>query len=192
MRPATEVVPELVEAYKCGKLRVRGPQRSPTKVPVYIRLSPEVVEYFKAQGARMADAPGRRPEGIYRVAEMTMRELDAYPFEITPCPRTKAGVFDLLPDFNVCISDGETIEETAANGGDAVRAVIGTLEELGRPCRGPPAAMAIAAGSPGACRKVCMRSWLRARREGVSMNALAATMLAEALGRRGSARDDNG
>jgi uncharacterized protein (DUF4415 family) len=50
MRPATEVVPELVEAHKSGKLSVRGSQRSPTKVPVYIRLSPEVVEYFKAQG----------------------------------------------------------------------------------------------------------------------------------------------
>jgi uncharacterized protein (DUF4415 family) len=30
--------------------RVRGPQNVPLKVPVSIRLSPDVVEYFKSQG----------------------------------------------------------------------------------------------------------------------------------------------
>lgn len=28
----------------------RGPQKAPTKIPVSIRLSPEVVKHFKAQG----------------------------------------------------------------------------------------------------------------------------------------------
>ena len=28
----------------------RGPQKSPTKIPVSIRLSPEVVKHFKAKG----------------------------------------------------------------------------------------------------------------------------------------------
>jgi uncharacterized protein (DUF4415 family) len=28
----------------------RGPQKAPTKIPVSIRLSPEVVEHFKAKG----------------------------------------------------------------------------------------------------------------------------------------------
>ena len=28
----------------------RGPQRAPTKIPVSIRLSPEVISYFKAKG----------------------------------------------------------------------------------------------------------------------------------------------
>jgi uncharacterized protein (DUF4415 family) len=31
-------------------LRKRGPQKTPTKIAVSIRLSPEVVEYFKAKG----------------------------------------------------------------------------------------------------------------------------------------------
>jgi uncharacterized protein (DUF4415 family) len=31
-------------------VRKRGPQRSPTKIPVSIRLSPEVVKHFKAKG----------------------------------------------------------------------------------------------------------------------------------------------
>jgi uncharacterized protein (DUF4415 family) len=31
-------------------VRKRGPQRAPTKIPVSIRLSPEVVKHFKARG----------------------------------------------------------------------------------------------------------------------------------------------
>ena len=31
-------------------VRKRGPQRAPTKIPVSIRLSPEVVKHFKAKG----------------------------------------------------------------------------------------------------------------------------------------------
>lgn len=45
-RPAAEVLPELVEAYR----KSRGPQKTPTKVPISMRLSPEVVDYFKSQG----------------------------------------------------------------------------------------------------------------------------------------------
>ncbi len=45
-RPATEVLPQLVDAYR----KSRGPQKSPTKVPISMRLSPEVVDYFKSQG----------------------------------------------------------------------------------------------------------------------------------------------
>jgi uncharacterized protein (DUF4415 family) len=30
--------------------KYRGKQKKPTKIPVYIRLPPEVVDYFKAEG----------------------------------------------------------------------------------------------------------------------------------------------
>jgi len=46
MRPAKEVIPEIVEAVR----ERHGPHKTPSKVPVSIRLSPEVVEYFKSQG----------------------------------------------------------------------------------------------------------------------------------------------
>jgi uncharacterized protein (DUF4415 family) len=46
-RPAREVLPHIVAAYP----RRRGKQIEPTKVPVSIRLNPEVVEYFKTQGS---------------------------------------------------------------------------------------------------------------------------------------------
>ncbi len=46
MRPAREVLPESLRA----KVGVRGPQKSPTKERVTIRLSPEVVKRFRATG----------------------------------------------------------------------------------------------------------------------------------------------
>lgn len=45
-RPFAEVFPDLAEKAR----RARGPQRTPTKVPVSIRLSRDVVEHFKAGG----------------------------------------------------------------------------------------------------------------------------------------------
>ena len=47
MRPAAEVVPQVVEAWR----RARGrPPKETTKQQVTLRLSPEVLEYFRKQG----------------------------------------------------------------------------------------------------------------------------------------------
>jgi uncharacterized protein (DUF4415 family) len=43
MKPVKQVHPDI-------PARVRGPQKAPLKVPVSIRLSAEVVEFFKSQG----------------------------------------------------------------------------------------------------------------------------------------------
>ena len=48
MRPALEVVPQIVEAYR--KRRLRGPQKATTKVQMTVRLSREVVDFFKTSG----------------------------------------------------------------------------------------------------------------------------------------------
>ena len=56
MRPASEVVAEIVEAHARGELasnlprRFRGPQRKPTKVQTTIRLDADVVAHFKESG----------------------------------------------------------------------------------------------------------------------------------------------
>jgi len=53
MRPASEVHPNIVKDYKEGRIRMpgqRGPQKIPRKMPISIRLSPEVVEHFRASG----------------------------------------------------------------------------------------------------------------------------------------------
>jgi uncharacterized protein (DUF4415 family) len=48
MRPASEVLPpEVLNAFK----RTRGPQRSPTKRQVTLRLDEDVLAHFKAGGA---------------------------------------------------------------------------------------------------------------------------------------------
>jgi len=46
MRPAEELFPELVATWRAR----RGKQKRPTKVPVSIRLDPDVVEYFRSTG----------------------------------------------------------------------------------------------------------------------------------------------
>lgn len=43
MRPVNEEHPNFPK-------RVRGPQKEPLKIPVSIRLSPDVVSFFKSQG----------------------------------------------------------------------------------------------------------------------------------------------
>jgi uncharacterized protein (DUF4415 family) len=47
LQPAERVFPAIVAAYRRG----RGPQKKARKVPVSIRLSPEVVDYFRAKGS---------------------------------------------------------------------------------------------------------------------------------------------
>ena len=47
-RPAHEVLPQALQ--KTLGMRVRGPQKTPLKVSTTIRLSPEVVEAFRAGG----------------------------------------------------------------------------------------------------------------------------------------------
>jgi len=55
-RPASELPQDILEAFP----RTRGPQKAARKVPISIRLSPEVVERFKAGG------PGCRPASMKR------------------------------------------------------------------------------------------------------------------------------
>ncbi len=63
MKPFAEVFPELAAKMRAG----RGPQKKPTKVSTTIRLSPDVLERFKADGpgwqSRIDDAL-RRAAGL--------------------------------------------------------------------------------------------------------------------------------
>ncbi|RPI01884.1 MAG: hypothetical protein EHM72_05465 [Calditrichaeota bacterium] len=43
MQPVKESHPQIPK-------RVRGPQKDPLKIPVSLRLNPDVVDYFKVQG----------------------------------------------------------------------------------------------------------------------------------------------
>ena len=48
-KPLSEANPALYAKIKKG-VGERGPQKSPTKIPISIRISPEVAEYFRAKG----------------------------------------------------------------------------------------------------------------------------------------------
>ncbi len=115
-----------------------------------------------------------------------MRELNQYPFEIRPLSKEDGGGFLIsFPDFSECISDGETPEEALRNGLDALRETIAALESMNLPVPEP--------GSGGSHsgkfvqrvpKSLHARLAARARQEGVSMNTLVNTFLAESLGKR--------
>jgi len=48
-QPLSESHPSLFAKIKKG-VGERGPQKAPTKVPISIRVSPEVAEYFRSEG----------------------------------------------------------------------------------------------------------------------------------------------
>ena len=115
-----------------------------------------------------------------------MRNLNQYPFEIRPLSEEDGGGFLIsFTDFTECISDGETVEEAIQNGLDALQETISALESLNLPVPEP--------GSGGSYsgkfiqrvpKNIHARLALRAKQEGVSMNALVTSILAESLGKR--------
>lgn len=115
-----------------------------------------------------------------------MRDLTQYPFEIRTLSEDDGGGFLIsFPDFSECISDGETPEEAIRNGLDALAETIAALESLNLPVPEP--------GSGGSYsgrfvqrvpRSLHARLAARAKQEGVSMNALVTTLLADGLARQ--------
>ena len=115
-----------------------------------------------------------------------MRDLKQYPFEIQLLSEEDGGGYLIsFPDFSECISDGDTIEEAMHNGLDALEETIAALESLNLPVPEP--------GSGGSYsgkfiqrvpKSLHARLAARARQEGVSMNTLVNTFLAESLGKK--------
>ena len=113
-----------------------------------------------------------------------MSKLVDYPFEVRPLVQEEGGGFLVsFTDFAECISDGETIEEALANGRDALKATIAALKskKLAVPA---PNSGGIASGKFVARVPKTVHAQLatRARAEGVSLNALVLTFIAQALG----------
>jgi antitoxin HicB len=111
-----------------------------------------------------------------------------YRFTIRPLSGEEGGGYLIeFPDLPGCMSDGETIAETIANGEDAKRCWIGAMKQAGRPV--PPPSVDPAEGYSGkwqlrAPKSLHRRLAERAKCEGVSLNTLAITLLAEGLGQR--------
>lgn len=115
-----------------------------------------------------------------------MSKPSDYPFEIRPLTAAEGGGFLVsYPDFSECISDGETVEEALAHGRDALEETIAALEAKGFPVPAPNSG-GIASGKFVARVPKTIHAQLatRAKAEGVSLNTLVLTFIAEGLGRR--------
>ena len=113
-----------------------------------------------------------------------------YPFEVRPLSVEEGGGFLIsYPDFSDCISDGETVEEALANGKDALKATINALKAKDLPVPSPNSG-GVASGKFVARvpKTVHARLATRAKAEGVSLNTLVLTFIAEGLGMKSSAR----
>jgi len=119
-----------------------------------------------------------------------MRDLTQYPFEIRPLTQEEGGGYLIsFTDFSECISDGETPEEAIQNGLDALAETIAALEDLRLPVPAP-ASNGNYSGKfiQRIPKSLHARLALRAKQEGVSMNTLVTSFLAESLGMRETQR----
>jgi antitoxin HicB len=116
-----------------------------------------------------------------------------YPFQVRPLPEEEGcGYLIEFTDLPGCLSDGETIEEAVTNGADAVRSWVETAREFGDPVPPPSRPSDDAYSGRWNMRvpkSLHRRLAERAKAEGVSLNTLAITLLAEGLGRRGRDSD---
>ncbi|MBF0138082.1 MAG: type II toxin-antitoxin system HicB family antitoxin [Magnetococcus sp. DMHC-1] len=115
-----------------------------------------------------------------------MANLEEYPFEIRPLTPDEGGGFLItFTDFNECFSDGETPQEAIENGMDALKEVILALQEFGFPVPAPGSGGLSGKFMARVPKTLHARLVTRARREGVSLNALVTMLLAEGIGMRG-------
>ena len=118
-------------------------------------------------------------------------DLDSYPFTVRRLSEEEgAGFLAEYPDVPYCIADGETPEAAVNHGRKALEACLTTISESGDPILTPGSA----AASSGQWRQrgpksLHARLVVRAEKEGVSLNTLVATLIAEGIGRRDAVKD---
>ena len=116
--------------------------------------------------------------------EMPQQALEQYPFEVRPLTNAEGGGFMVrYTDFNDCVSDGDTLADALTNGQLALTETLAALAAHGLPLPKPNQG-AVASGKFVARMPKSMHAQLalRARSEGVSLNTLVLTFLAQHLG----------
>jgi len=107
-----------------------------------------------------------------------MKESPKHSFEVRPLTEEEGGGWLVtFPDLPGCMADGETVEEAIQEAVDAEKSYLDTASEL--------ADKRLSASGKFVLRvpkSLHARLIARARQEGVSMNTLAATLLAESMG----------
>jgi antitoxin HicB len=116
---------------------------------------------------------------------VTKKVLEQYPFQIRLLSEEEGGGYLIeFPDIPGCLSDGETPEEAIVSGRDALKCCLLTMREFGDPI--PPPGSATAPSGQWRQRvpkSLHARLTARAEREGVSLNMLVTTLIAEGLGK---------
>ena len=115
-----------------------------------------------------------------------MNSLAEYPFEIRPLSDEEGGGYLIsYSDFAECISDGESVEEALKNGRDALKETIAALRAKKLPTPAPNSG-GVASGKFVARVPKTVHAQLatRAKAEGVSLNTLVVTFIAQGLGRK--------
>ena len=119
-----------------------------------------------------------------KVEENKIMNILNYPFEISPLSKDEGGGFLIsFPDLPGCISDGSTPEDAIRNGFDAAKSWLDTAKEFNDtiPKPGETSSGKFITRIP---KTLHARLVARARQEGVSMNALVTSYIAESLGKR--------
>jgi antitoxin HicB len=112
-------------------------------------------------------------------------EFERYPFNVEPLPKDEGGGFVIrFPDLPGCMSDGATYAEAIANGREAFKAWMEAQVEDGRPVPQPHGAGEPAKFVQRLPKYLHSRLMERAAQEGVSMNSLVTTFVAEGLAGR--------
>lgn len=109
-----------------------------------------------------------------------------YPVTIRPLTKEEGGGYLAeFPDLPGCMADGNSVEEALHEAEDALNAWLATSKEFGDPIPEP----SVATHFSGQWRIRLPKSLhaalaLRAKLEGVSLNTLAATILAQGIGQK--------
>ncbi|MDF1794984.1 MAG: toxin-antitoxin system HicB family antitoxin [Coxiellaceae bacterium] len=109
-----------------------------------------------------------------------------YPITVRPLPQEDGGGYLAeAPDLAGCIADGETIAEALHDIELAIKAWIATATEFGDPIPKPSVAMNYSGQWRIRVPKHLHAALaLQAKEEGVSLNMLATTLLAESMGKK--------
>jgi antitoxin HicB len=113
-------------------------------------------------------------------------QLLDYPFVIRHLTKEEGGGYLIeFPDLPGCMSDGETIDDAIANGHDALSAWMIAAREMHRLVP-KPGEFEKQSGKwvQRVPKSIHLRLVEKAHAEGVSLNTLVISMLAEALGKK--------
>jgi antitoxin HicB len=120
---------------------------------------------------------------------MTKKTKLPYPFTIRPLlPEEGGGYLIEFPDLPGCMSDGETPEEAIINGKDAMEAWLHCARKFHDTIPKPSIPKSESSYSGKVLQRfpktLHAKLAFRAKREGVSLNQLILSLVAEGLGRK--------